>query len=298
MADGFLPVYKEQGFTSMDAVAKLRGILHTKKIGHAGTLDPMAEGVLLTAVGSATRAISLLPVRDKEYIAGIRLGTATDTEDIWGNVTEQSDNIVPKQDLEAAILSFQGGYDQVPPMVSAKKVGGRKLYQLAREGKTVERKPVRVEIPEIEILSAGQNTAEFRVRCSEGTYIRSLCRDIGAKLSMPACMSRLTRTEACGVRISQALTLSRIQELADAGTIADNIVSIPDMLGSYPGVTVSQDWTMKVLNGSAFPRQAVCGSGGTGGPLCRVFLSDGRFQGVYRKEGDIYMPVKILGGRN
>ena len=329
MTEGFLPVRKEQGFTSMDVVAKLRGILHMRKIGHAGTLDPMAEGVLLIALGSATRAISLLPDREKEYAARITLGKATDTEDIWGNVTEISDNIVSSEELRQTILSFAGGYDQVPPMVSAKKVGGKKLYQLARAGQVVERQPVPVKFPEIEVLSVGCNQAEFRVRCSEGTYSRSLCRDIGAKLSMPACMSALTRTEACGIRIDQALTLDEIQRKADAGTIAENIVSIEQMLRAYPAVTVTEAWDLRVRNGSAFDETAVAavpgemyaseedlpdadipgadirkdsisGDGTPQTPYRRVYLPDGTFQAVYRiGEADgIYRPVKILGGRN
>ncbi|HCA21893.1 MAG TPA: tRNA pseudouridine(55) synthase, partial [Lachnospiraceae bacterium] len=202
MYNGILNLYKEQGFTSFDAVAKLRGILHQKKIGHTGTLDPLAEGVLVMLLGSATKLSDILTSDHKEYEAEMKLGCTSDTDDITGNIvyktgcseddhneaTAESEEesgrdtnaVVPtNEEIEVAVMSFVGSYDQLPPMYAAIKVDGKKLYEYAREGKSVERTPRKVDIHEIKIMEINYPYVRFYVKCSKGTYIRSLCRDIG-----------------------------------------------------------------------------------------------------------------------
>ena len=198
MINGILNVYKEPGFTSHDVVAKLRGIIKQKKIGHTGTLDPQATGVLPVCLGKATKLCDMLTDTKKEYRASFCLGLKTDTEDIWGTVTEESEVNVSKKQIEDAVFSFVGEYEQVPPMYSALKVGGKKLYELAREGKVIERKTRPVTIFEINDLRLDLPDIHMTVVCSKGTYIRSLGRDIGEKLECGACMTALERTAASG----------------------------------------------------------------------------------------------------
>ncbi|MBP7199034.1 MAG: tRNA pseudouridine(55) synthase TruB, partial [Acetatifactor sp.] len=180
--DGIINVYKEAGFTSHDVVAKLRGICRQKKIGHTGTLDPQATGVLPVCLGNATRACEMLTDRTKEYVAELLLGQITDTQDITGTVLEEREVAVSEAQVREVIAGFVGGYDQIPPMYSALKVNGKKLYELARAGKEVERQARHVDLPAIEILEIKFPVVKFRVECSKGTYIRSLCADIGEKL--------------------------------------------------------------------------------------------------------------------
>ena len=194
--DGVIVIRKEKDFTSHDVVAKLRGILHMKKIGHTGTLDPDAEGVLPVALGKATRLVDMITDKEKTYEAVMRLGVVTDTQDMSGTVLSQASELhVTEEELRAAIESFVGDYMQVPPMYSALKVNGKKLYELAREGKTVERKPRPVHFYEIEILEINLPLVRFCVTCSKGTYIRTLCHDIGEKLGCGAAMETLLRTK-------------------------------------------------------------------------------------------------------
>ena len=198
MADfqGIIVIHKEKGFTSHDVVAKLRGILHMKKIGHTGTLDPDAEGVLPVALGKATRLVDMITDKEKTYEAVMRLGVVTDTQDMSGTVLSQTTELsVTEEELCTVVSSFVGDYMQVPPMYSALKVNGKKLYELAREGKTVERKPRPVHFYEIEILDISFPLVRFRVTCSKGTYIRTLCNDIGEKLGCGGCMEKLLRTK-------------------------------------------------------------------------------------------------------
>ena len=194
--DGVIVIRKEKGFTSHDVVAKLRGILHMKKIGHTGTLDPDAEGVLPVALGKATRLVDMITDKEKTYEAVMRLGVVTDTQDMSGTVLSQTTELsVTEEELCTVVSSFVGDYMQVPPMYSALKVNGKKLYELAREGKTVERKPRPVHFYEIEILDISFPLVRFRVTCSKGTYIRTLCHDIGEKLGCGAAMESLLRTK-------------------------------------------------------------------------------------------------------
>ena len=208
---GFLNIYKEAGFTSHDVVAKLRGILRQKKIGHLGTLDPNAEGVLPVALGRATKAISLLEDHTKAYDAVLLLGKETDTYDSWGETTETHPVKVTEEEIRRVIASFQGEQLQVPPMYSAKKQHGKRLYELAREGKIVEREAVPICIDEISIRSIELPRVTFHVECSKGTYIRSLCHDIGTQLSCGGCMEALLRTRAGSFSLEDAHRLSEIE---------------------------------------------------------------------------------------
>ena len=219
MLSGILNVYKESGYTSNDVVAKLRGILHQKKIGHAGTLDPAATGVLPVLLGSATRLSDLVMEHEKTYRAVLLLGVTTDTQDMTGSVLSVSDAIPEENMVRETVRSFIGGYDQLPPMYSAKKVGGKKLYDLAREGKTVPRQTAPVVIHDIRIEKMDLPEVTFSVDCSKGTYIRTLCHDIGQKLGCGGAMKELTRTRAGQFFLEDALTLDQIQELAGQGRV-------------------------------------------------------------------------------
>lgn len=218
--DGVIVIRKEKGFTSHDVVAKLRGILHMKKIGHTGTLDPDAEGVLPVALGKATRLVDMITDKEKTYEAVMRLGVVTDTQDMSGTVLSQTTELsVTEEELCTVVSSFVGDYMQVPPMYSALKVNGKKLYELAREGKTVERKPRPVHFYEIEILDISFPLVRFRVTCSKGTYIRTLCHDIGEKLGCGAAMESLLRTKVGRFTLDDAITLAQTEEAVQKGTI-------------------------------------------------------------------------------
>ena len=195
MVNGIINVYKEKGYTSFDVVAKLRGIFKQKKIGHTGTLDPDAEGVLPVCLGKATKVCDLLTDKSKEYEAVLLLGKVTDTQDITGTVLEEKDVKVTEEAVRETVLSFVGDYMQIPPMYSALKVNGKKLCDLAREGKTVERQARPVKILTIDILDVTLPRVRMRVHCSKGTYIRTLCQDIGEKLGCGGCMESLLRTQ-------------------------------------------------------------------------------------------------------
>lgn len=212
--NGIINVYKEQGFTSHDVVAKLRGILHTKKIGHTGTLDPAAVGVLPVCVGRATKVCSLLTDKDKTYQAVVKLGVMTDTQDMTGTILRECPVDVTEEKLRETAASFLGQIEQIPPMYSAVKVGGKKLYELARQGKEVERKPRKVTIHELQLSAADLSAQEFtmEVTCSKGTYIRTLCHDIGEKLGCGAAMKHLVRTRVGDFLQEDALTLDEIEE--------------------------------------------------------------------------------------
>ena len=210
MINGMVNVYKEAGFTSHDVVAKLRGIVKQKKIGHTGTLDPDATGVLPVCFGNATKLCDMLNDKSKEYEACMLLGVTTDTQDISGTVLEQKEVNITKEEAENAIMSFIGEYYQIPPMYSAIKINGKKLYELARQGKEVERQPRRVEIQNIEIMDMQLPEIKFRVGCSKGTYIRTLCEDIAKKLGTVGYMEELQRTKVNNFRIEDSILLDDI----------------------------------------------------------------------------------------
>ena len=217
MANGIIIIDKPAGWTSMDVCAKLRGILKTKKIGHAGTLDPMATGVLPVFVGQATRAVSFAEGGEKEYVAGLRLGRTTNTQDTEGETLTQSPVAVGREELEAMLPRFTGEISQIPPMFSAIKINGQKLYDLARQGKEVERKARAVTIFALEVVEQVSETDYIlRIRCSKGTYVRTLCHDIGQALGCGGCMFSLRRTMAAGFALDESVTLERMQEGGEA----------------------------------------------------------------------------------
>lgn len=252
--DGFINIYKEQGYTSFDVVAKLRGILKQKKIGHTGTLDPMAEGVLIVCLGKATKLADLLTSGTKEYRAIMKLGIETDTEDITGNVLTETDsstiNELSDNVIIDSIKSFIGDYMQIPPMYSAIKKDGKKLYEYARKGIEIEREPRPVSIFSISNIKIDLPYVSFDVHCSKGTYIRSLCRDIGKELSVGACLSGLTRSEVHGYTLDTALKLSEVEKLRDDGKLEEYVLPIDSLLSNYPVVTVRQSSEKLILNGN------------------------------------------------
>ncbi len=245
MSNGILIIDKPEGWTSMDVCAKIRGILREKRVGHGGTLDPMATGVLPVFVGRATRAVEFAADSDKEYIAGLLLGVVTNTQDTSGEVLEERPVHVSQEELEAVLNRFRGPIEQVPPMYSAIKINGKKLYELARKGKEVERKPRPVTIHRLEATRGGfywnDGTAKpehpnlffLWVRCSKGTYVRTLCHDIGQALGCGACMSSLRRTMAAGYTLEEAVTLEEVQEQGEA-----LLRPLDSLFPQYPALTV------------------------------------------------------------
>lgn len=210
--DGFINVYKEKGQTSHDVVNKVRKIFSTRKVGHTGTLDPNATGVLPIAVNNATKVIEYMEQDDKTYVAELTLGLVTDTEDVWGNILEENSVNVSDAEINDAIMSFVGKQNQVPPMYSALKINGKKLYELAREGMVIEREARKIEIFGIDEIKIDGKKVSFKVHCSKGTYIRTLCKDIGEKLGCGATMSALERVQAGGFTIETAVKLSELEK--------------------------------------------------------------------------------------
>lgn len=251
MTDGILCINKEEGFTSFDVVAKLRGVLKTKKIGHAGTLDPMATGVLPVFLGRATKACDCLADHDKTYQACFQLGVTTDTLDRTGTVLSTSEVLVGKEEIRALLPKLTGEILQVPPMYSAVKVGGRKLYQLAREGKEIQRQPRPVTIYHLDLLGVGEREQEYcmEVSCSKGTYIRSLCEEIGKRLGCGAVLTELKRTQACGFSLDDCLTLAQVEQAVRAGTIEQHILSVEQAFKAYPRVDLDEHAAKLFFNG-------------------------------------------------
>ena len=220
MANGIIVIDKPQEWTSMDVCAKIRGVLHERRVGHAGTLDPMATGVLPVFVGRATRAVEFASESEKEYIAGLKLGVVTNTQDTTGQVVEERPVEADRAALEGALAAFRGELTQIPPMYSALKRDGKKLYELARAGKEVERAPRPVTIHALEVLDqTGPDRYTLRVRCSKGTYVRTLCHDIGAALGCGGCMSALRRTEAAGFSLAEAVPLEALLDAPDPAAL-------------------------------------------------------------------------------
>lgn len=251
MASGILVIDKPADWTSHDVVAKLRGILREKRIGHAGTLDPMATGVLPVFVGRATRAVTFAANREKEYIAGLRLGVVTTTQDITGAVLETRPVSVSRGDLEGLLPRFRGELMQLPPMYSAIKKGGRKLYELARKGMEVERQPRPVTIYQLELLEQS-SPCDFtlQVLCSKGTYVRTLCHDIGQALGCGGTLSSLRRTKAAGFSLANAVTLDQV---AAAPHAADLLLPVDTYFAETPVLLVSHEAEGKIHNGTPFP---------------------------------------------
>lgn len=293
--DGVIVIRKEKGFTSHDVVAKLRGILHMKKIGHTGTLDPDAEGVLPVALGKATRLVDMITDKEKTYEAVMRLGVVTDTQDMSGTVLSQASELnVTEEELRTVIESFVGDYMQVPPMYSALKVNGKKLYELAREGKTVERKPRPVHFYEIKILEINLPLVRFRVTCSKGTYIRTLCHDIGEKLGCGAAMETLLRTKVGRFTLDDAITLTQTEEAVKNGEIESKILGIEEILAEYPRVCCTKEGDRLLANGNPLVQTLVDAEEKDG--WIRMCNSEGSFAGVYQwdEKRDRYFPVKMF----
>ena len=259
MANGSLIIDKPDGWTSMDVCAKLRGMFREKRVGHAGTLDPMATGVLPVFIGRATRAVEFAADGEKEYVAGLKLGIVTNTQDTTGEVVEQRTVTVTRADAEAILPQFMGEIEQIPPMYSAIKIDGKKLYELARKGKEVERKPRQVTISKLELLAeppfgweTEENTLWLRVGCSKGTYIRTLCHDIGQKLGCGGAMSALRRTMACGFAAGETVRLETVQQMANEGRAEELLRPVDSLFAHLPALTVTGKNEGKVRNGQAF----------------------------------------------
>ena len=296
MIHGIINVYKEKGFTSHDVVAKLRGIVGQKKIGHTGTLDPDATGVLPVCLGKATKLCDLLTDKNKTYEAVLLLGKTTDTQDITGEVLEEkSTEALTEEKVREAIEGFIGDYEQIPPMYSALKVNGKKLDELAREGKVIERKARPVKILDIQILEIDLPKVRMEVSCSKGTYIRTLCHDIGEKLGCGGCMESLIRTRVSTFRIEDAKTLDEIETLKQEGKLAELLVPIDAMFPFYPKITVKDDWKAFAKNGNPLDLKMLkeaCGQDEE--TQVRLYDESGKFIAIYQWKEKKYHIVKMF----
>ncbi|MBE5866017.1 MAG: tRNA pseudouridine(55) synthase TruB [Lachnospiraceae bacterium] len=297
MYNGIINIYKEAGFTSHDVVAKMRGICGQKKIGHTGTLDPQATGVLPVCLGSGTKLCDMLTDKDKEYVAELLLGVTTDTQDTTGEVLEKKSVEATEEEVREAVMSFVGPYAQVPPMYSALKVDGKKLYELARAGKEVERKARPVTIHEIEILEVKLPVVKMRVACSKGTYIRTLCADIGEKLGCGGTMQSLLRTKVERFVLEDAITLSQLEQLRDEGKIGDVLVPVDKVFAECPILHVRADLAKLLENGNAiYPNQTEEKKYYAPGKQVRFYRNDESFAGIYAYDDKEkrYKPVKMF----
>ncbi len=251
--NGIVILYKDQDWTSFDAVAKARGILATRKVGHAGTLDPLATGVLPLFLGRATKAINMQIVKDKEYVATFKLGTRTDSGDILGTVLAEKEVHVSRRELLEEMENFKGEITQYPPMFSAVKVNGQPLYKLARQGVTIDRKPRTAIIKELELVqddTLPKNNYKIRVVCSEGTYIRTLIDDMGEVLGCGAVMTSLCRTSACGYKIEEAVSISQLQQARNDGTIDSLVRPTDSVFRHLPEMSLNKELTIRLINGA------------------------------------------------
>ena len=283
--NGILLIDKQPDWTSNDVVAKLKGILHQRRIGHSGTLDPMATGLLVVFVGRATRAVEFAEGHDKRYIAGLRLGITTDTQDITGRVLEAKDVTVTREELEQALVGFRGAIQQIPPMYSAIKHDGRRLYDIARKGGEVERKPRAITIHDLRVIDGQEGDWLLDVRCSKGTYVRTLCHDLGRALGCGGCMSSLRRVEAGQFSVDQAVTLSQVQQMADAGRVEELLLPVDSLFQAYPHCTASASQEKKIRCGNQVK------TGLAGGDYC-VYTESGEFLMLGRVEDGIMKTVK------
>ena len=283
MAGGVLIIDKPQGWTSMDVCAKLRGVLHERRVGHGGTLDPMATGLLPVVVGRATRAVEYAADGDKEYEAVLRLGLVTDTQDVTGTVLRQRGAEVTAAELEAALGRFRGEIMQVPPMYSAIKVNGKKLYELARKGREVERQPRPVTIYALELLGQrSQTDFALRVVCSKGTYVRTLCHDIGAALGCGGAMAALRRTRVAGFTLENALTLDDVCAHPRPETL---LRPVDGCFADLPAAVLTAAQEKRVRCGAAFTWPGAPG-------LLRAYGAGGEFLALCRADGETLRVVK------
>ena len=275
--DGIVIVDKPEGWTSQDVVSKLRGVFQTRRIGHGGTLDPMATGVLPVFVGRATRGVEFFEHAEKTYETVLRLGLTTDTEDITGTVLTEQDAFVTGSQLEEVLARFRGQIQQIPPMYSAIKVNGQKLCDLARKGREVERKPRTITIHELTLLGMEADGIHLRVRCSKGTYIRTLCKDIGEALGCGGCMAALRRVTAGKYTIENAVPLQTLIESSDP---SGYLLPVDSMFRQYPAVTLTEKQEKCCRNGVAF--------------TCN--LAEGTYR-VYNKNGEFLALSHMVEGK-
>ena len=296
MADyqGIIVIHKEKGYTSHDVVAKLRGILHMKKIGHTGTLDPDATGVLPVALGKGTKLVDLLTDKEKTYEAVLHLGITTDTQDMSGTVLEEKPVNVTEEEVRQVLESFVGNQLQVPPMYSALKVNGKKLYELAREGKSVERNARPVSFYEITPLEIKLPLVKLRVTCSKGTYIRTLCNDIGEKLGCGGCMEELLRSKVGSYSLDESHSLAEVEAAVADGTIQDMIYPVEQVLSGYPALFADSYGDRLLQNGNPLSDNLVSPQHKEG--WVRMYASDGSFTGIFQwdKGKKKYYPVKMF----
>ncbi len=285
MYNGVINIYKEEGYTSHDVVAKMRGILKQKKIGHTGTLDPDAVGVLPVCLGNATKLCDMLTDREKEYIACMRLGVITDTQDMSGTVLEDREVSINEEEITEIINSFVGGYGQIPPMYSAIKVDGKRLYELARQGKVVERQPRNIILYEIEILNIKLPDITFRVVCSKGTYIRTLCHDIGVKAGCGGAMVSLIRSRSGRFTMDTAITLKQLEQIRDEDKLDDAIILVDKMFEGLTDIHVQDIFTKLVENGNSLSMGQILEQNKfKDGQEVKVYSRTGQFFGIYKYE--------------
>ncbi|SDM99259.1 tRNA pseudouridine55 synthase [Paenibacillus sp. yr247] len=300
--EGILPVWKPKGFTSHDVVAKVRGILGIKRIGHTGTLDPQVTGVLPLCIGRATRMVEYIQELPKEYEAELRIGLLTDTEDMTGNVLEEVSHVILEEVKVREILhTFIGEIEQIPPMYSAVKIDGKRLYELAREGKEVERKSRKVTIHQLNILHMDLQQKhpeiKFRVSCSKGTYIRTLCVDIGKALGYPAVMKSLVRTSTGSIRQEQCLTFEQIEHMKAHGLLQSHMIPMDQAISHIPSVELTTQEAVDALQGKkialAANRTAYANASQT---IFRAYSPDKRFLGLFewRSTSQILVPAKVF----
>ena len=280
--NGIVIVDKPQDWTSQDVTARLRRVFGTRRIGHGGTLDPMATGVLPVFVGRATRGVEFFEHAEKTYEATLLLGTTTDTEDISGTVLEQKEVHISETEFLSILPRFRGKIMQVPPMYSALKINGQKLVDLARKGKTVERQPREIEIFQLDCVEFSGNTARLTVRCSKGTYIRTLCKDIGEALGCGGCMAALRRVQAGEYTIGEAVAL---QELLETSEPEKYLRSVDSMFAAYPSQQLSPKQEKCCRNGAAFSIQLPDGT-------YRCYSKDGEFLSLSKVESGIMSTIK------
>lgn len=295
--NGIIVVYKEAGFTSHDVVAKMRGICGQRKAGHTGTLDPEAEGVLPVCLGSATRVCGMLADQDKEYVAELLLGVETDTQDATGRLLARRPVETDREGFRRTAEEFLGEYLQTPPMYSALKVDGRRLYELARAGKEVERQPRTVWIRELEILDCSLPAVTFRVVCSKGTYIRTLCADMGERLGCGGIMKSLKRTRAGRFGAESASTLGRLQQLKEEGRLEEALLPTDSVFEECPPLHIREEFRRLADNGNAFlPEQTLEGTVYGPGRWVRIYRQDESFVGIYAYDPGRkwYRPVKMF----
>ena len=303
MMDGILAVWKPAGWTSHDVVAKVRRLLRTKRIGHAGTLDPQVTGVLPLCIGRATRVVEYVQERPKAYEAVLKFGIATDTEDLTGTVISEVSSVqINESDIRRVLESFIGEIDQIPPMYSAVQVGGKRLYELAREGQVIERQSRRVTIYELELLELNLDqphpTIRFTVQCSKGTYIRTLCVDIGKALGVPAVMAELKRTMSGGFTEEQCFTLQEIEQLQDSGDLEARLLPADSALEHLSRGTVSMETAQHAFQGKRIPFTSIkdFNISDNKDELIRLYREDNLFIGLFEREMDneLLKAVKVF----